>query len=583
MPFGKWADFDACVADMMKTQNYDEETARQVCGKLQAKLEEGFAWISDVEIQRPYKHLIAGKAIHPVKTYHPDEWPNVRVFLEEELEKSVQSLIGKPLFLDHYFPVEGEVMGAHYEDGAIEYIASLNDERVLNDIEKGNIKHCSVEFDWKILEKLNGIAPKGIEFTHLSLLKNLNPGDPKTTVQIWEGVIKHLKMAKSRHPAPRKGQKGENLMDKEKIGQLYEALEENERPPKDWWDKCVANVNSSNPEYTEEQVSAVCGHIYYHVPGGKGASWEGWKPEDFAKVLKLKEQEDAATQAPETDEHGCVIGKENWDGEKCVPIIEEGKRPFIIGLAQWLKEQAEYPWEQCMADMRAQGYDEETAKKTCGAIKARVVQHSLDKGLAKTLEEAVDLIAKKVSEDKVVGYLAKALSEQQEEEPERDEHSCVIGEETWNDDQQKCVPTEGTVEGLRKTIKKLQEQVEELEPQVTDQAATVENLRSELASKQEELKSLESQKVALQAEIDGLNAKLQELQAAPVTSVEQVPEPMQAEIVEAFMKKHGFAKKDEVISKLKESVLQRVPHQWGYGPYRQNTMIQKLIEKLANS
>jgi len=40
MPFGKWTNFQACLTDMMGApNNYDEETAKKTCGKLQARLE----------------------------------------------------------------------------------------------------------------------------------------------------------------------------------------------------------------------------------------------------------------------------------------------------------------------------------------------------------------------------------------------------------------------------------------------------------------------------------------------------------------------------------------------------------------
>lgn len=38
MPFGKWADFGACVADMKRKFGYSDETAKRVCGKLQSQL-----------------------------------------------------------------------------------------------------------------------------------------------------------------------------------------------------------------------------------------------------------------------------------------------------------------------------------------------------------------------------------------------------------------------------------------------------------------------------------------------------------------------------------------------------------------
>jgi hypothetical protein len=69
---------------------------------------------------------------------------------------------------------------------------------ITKQIADGTIKHCSVEFEWKTLEKLNGVAPRGIKFTGLSLLKDYSPGDPQTTVEVWEAIIKKLKESKAK-------------------------------------------------------------------------------------------------------------------------------------------------------------------------------------------------------------------------------------------------------------------------------------------------------------------------------------------------------------------------------------------------
>jgi len=233
MPIGPFPDFNACVAHMMKPKEeggggYDEETAKKVCGKLKAELEESFSWASDLEVLKPYRHLIHGKAIHPVKTYHPCEWPQLRVYLEEELKKSAETLIGKPLFLDHVRPLNGSVLGAHYEDGALEYIARAEDEDALRMIRNGQIKHASVQFEWKTLENVNGVAPRGITFQHLSLLKDMEPGDLASSVEIWESIAKELKEAqivtttilrdgRSKDLTPPNPQKGSETEDKIKM------------------------------------------------------------------------------------------------------------------------------------------------------------------------------------------------------------------------------------------------------------------------------------------------------------------------------------------------------------------------------
>jgi len=197
MPFGKWKNFDSCVKEFV-SQGKPEESAKRICGALKARLEKEastklFSWEGEVSSQQA--NLIIGKAIHPVKTVHPEEWPSVRVYLEEELKRATDSLRGVPLLLDHNQQLDGKVSDAWYADGAVEFVADINDPQVLGLIKDGTIKHCSVEYEWDNLEKVDGVAPRGITFTGLSLLKRYEPGDQTTIVQVWEAIVKRLKEA----------------------------------------------------------------------------------------------------------------------------------------------------------------------------------------------------------------------------------------------------------------------------------------------------------------------------------------------------------------------------------------------------
>ena len=184
-----------------KEKGWTLEKAKEWFKQRQAKAKESFSWAGSIKEIPGVSNLIRGKALHPMRTIHPEEWPEVREYLEEELQKSAHSFEDKPLILDHYRPIRGKVLGAEYEDGAIEYVAELNDPNIMRQIFEGEIKHCSVEFEWKSLENVNGVAPRGINFTGLSLLKNFLPGDPLTTVEVWEGIIKKLKEAKVKEQA----------------------------------------------------------------------------------------------------------------------------------------------------------------------------------------------------------------------------------------------------------------------------------------------------------------------------------------------------------------------------------------------
>jgi hypothetical protein len=329
---------------------------------------ESFSWVGDIQAVPGSKNLIRGEALHPLKTLHPEEWPGVRVYLEEELQKSAHTLADKPLLLDHSMLLDGKVTGAQYEDGAIEYAAQLNDPRILDLIRTGDIKHCSVEFEWESLEHVNGVAPKGIKFTALSLLKNFAPGDPLSTVElveVWEGIVQHLKEAKMKErslnrpknsktsaPAipgiqPANGETGELKMSKEKRPQTLEGrvtfLETSKllKEQKLSKEEVEAKINELTQQRLElenelqqiaeeeqprrdeiwQQMDLIAAQLCAYeealaaLIAGTAAPPEGRDAEEG----RLKEQDDLE---PEKDEHGCVIGKERYDEEhgKCVPI-----------------------------------------------------------------------------------------------------------------------------------------------------------------------------------------------------------------------------------------------------------------------
>jgi hypothetical protein len=57
-------------------------------------------------------NLIRDQALHPLRTVHPEEWPEVRECLEKKLEKSVHTMVGVPLVLDHCQVLNGKVLVA---------------------------------------------------------------------------------------------------------------------------------------------------------------------------------------------------------------------------------------------------------------------------------------------------------------------------------------------------------------------------------------------------------------------------------------------------------------------------------------
>jgi len=148
-------------------------------------LNEAYRWV-DNKLIIEKRNLVRGRAIHPCETFHPTEWPARREYFEGDLRKSAKTLTGKPLMLDHEKSIPGIVIEAAFEDSWVEFLARVDDPEVLQKIREGVIKHCSVEMTFQQLEKVNGMAPRGLEFKALSFIEKMQPGDPLTHVEVWK-------------------------------------------------------------------------------------------------------------------------------------------------------------------------------------------------------------------------------------------------------------------------------------------------------------------------------------------------------------------------------------------------------------
>ncbi|MDH5690060.1 MAG: hypothetical protein OEY81_01345, partial [Candidatus Bathyarchaeota archaeon] len=429
-----------------------------------------------------------------IKTVHPEEWPGVRVYLEEELQKSAGTLAGKPLLLDHSMLINGEVTGAEYEDGAIEYVAKVGDPRILDLIKSGVIKHCSVEFEWKSLEHVNGVAPRGITFTGLSLLKNFAPGDPLSTVEVWEAIVKRLKEGMSTAKEQATGEPQEFILyvirdpaafleerfstawlDLENgIQAIYGRLREEPENPqpmallfmkaKSWTLEKMQGWLQDHSQYLRQSQPAAAAPAGIQSVSPTPSTAQGvmkMNKEELEKLVEakvkavLKEQQN---QEPEKDEHGCIIGRERFDEESqsCVPIPQQQAQE-----AEWPPEYINDLPDSAFAVIASGGEKDDQGKtvpRTLRKLPHHNAQGNLDlphlrAALARMnqIEGASQADAKKhlcghargeKAEDLVSEFCGEEPAQEQQgnEEPEKDEHGCLIGKETWDSENEKCVP-----------------------------------------------------------------------------------------------------------------------------------------------
>ena len=230
-PFGPWASFEICVADMRKhyvRKHYDEETAKRVCGALKKRLEgkttldevfnelinsylieevekklgiqtihESFQWIAPLT---QYKAETPGKGkFFQVKAIYAGVSGNKNVYTREELKAAARSLAERPLNINHdearTLPPPNRVVDADYEDGAVETVIYVEDPETLRKLTDPNhpkaIEKVSVEAKARETDKTSrGAEHSGIVFTGLGLLeRGVAPGMPETEIRLFEKLM----------------------------------------------------------------------------------------------------------------------------------------------------------------------------------------------------------------------------------------------------------------------------------------------------------------------------------------------------------------------------------------------------------
>lgn len=308
---------------------------------------------------------------------------NKNTYLKDELIRAARTMNGKPIYFGtSHDNVEKREIGiinwAEFESDRVEAVGTIDPE-IYHRIQNGEIPHVSIEANFILPERINGIAPKGLEFTGLLLLpKGVAPGDPKTSVVVME-----------------------------RIGEILHDI---------------------------------------------SSSQEDW--------VKLHEAGKALTK----EVAAPTSGSSNTSQDKPSPNLGDSGR---------VQERPEYPWDQCISDMKSQGHDDDSAAKICAAIKNRTVSRTLELGLAKTPEEARKVVAEKVKSDPLFSYLAGKVQELQKG-PDQGV-SSPLGKDT-SETQSK--PNSSLADADKKALEQLTRDVQSLFQGVGELRQAVGNLQS---------------------------------------------------------------------------------------------------------
>ncbi|RLE38232.1 hypothetical protein DRJ17_04505 [Candidatus Woesearchaeota archaeon] len=156
---------------------------------------------------------IRGYAIHAGATR------NWNLYLETELKKAAQSLIGVPVYLEHVDVnnAVGKVVNAYWDEDerAIVFEAEIYDDEVADKIRAGVIKHVSIAADYELIDYLDGIrVPRNLRFCELSLVAV--PGDPHANIMVIEKLVCCENMSeKKQEKVEEKGKEKEEVSLKE--------------------------------------------------------------------------------------------------------------------------------------------------------------------------------------------------------------------------------------------------------------------------------------------------------------------------------------------------------------------------------
>ena len=304
---------------------------------------------------------------------------NNRLYIDEELRRAARTLRGKPINVNHNpKQIIGHVEVAEYEDGNLEFIGVIKKQPYVDMLRENDprIRGLSVEGEYFYMRCLrcgekfyteeefqkhmaevhhvhNGVGEvHGLHLQGLSLvLAPELPGVETTEIEL-------LEMAEAQNRIYEI-----ILMEKAEMRKVEIPFkEQGEKPPKDWWDKCVATVKAGMPEYSDEQVAAVCGYIWYHKPEQhgigesvgltekvekRGDKWcvvhcTGPDAGEVIKCFDTKEEAEAM--------HRAIMANKNQETaraleklEKRVTQIEEGYKTIVEAAEKELAQLKETP------------------------------------------------------------------------------------------------------------------------------------------------------------------------------------------------------------------------------------------------
>lgn len=245
-------------------------------------------------------------------------------YTPEELKVAAQSLIGKPLLLNHgdtdVRNIVGKVTHAIFENNGVPFRAEMDSDEhtILNKLRKGLINSVSIGADYESIDvDADGIKhPKGLEFLELSLVPI--PGIANATIsQVIQEKFEAKKLEDEKMEEEKLKQEIEDLKKKDeeltaKNDELLSQVKEDEEEKPD-----KEEDESSEPEKPEESAVAKLteklAELEKKIEQQKGIV-EAAETKEKAKIKIIREGKDTKSELP-YDTRNTVFWGVDKDGK----------------------------------------------------------------------------------------------------------------------------------------------------------------------------------------------------------------------------------------------------------------------------
>lgn len=267
IPFARWENFQACVNEQLET-GHDEESAKKICGAIQARAEKGMLFKAE-----PYELDIISKGddlvVGGYSTWELRD-PQNDIITTQAQTGFLKRLFALPMEYQNItvkhgdFKIGTPLLKYTAKDGK-EYFSHVNEKGtyLLSKIRNDNFKSTRLWRDKILNGELAMYSISGLPLESEMIRENGEEIRKVLDLEPWAITLCERGINPKAHT------------------QIISKQEEGEKPPKDWWDACIASVEGADP-------AAVCGHIFHHVLGGDRsradpAMFKSW-PKTKAKI-----------------------------------------------------------------------------------------------------------------------------------------------------------------------------------------------------------------------------------------------------------------------------------------------------------